>query len=91
MDLYDVPIILEEFNFTSFTVDPQKGLGINLPCGIKIIFPINCLKQPVDFFCKLLTSEEQDFITSASDQLLSDILKIGPNGSKFEKVHFRLF
>ena len=88
-DLYDVKLEKLNCNIASFEVTKTKGVGLQLPCGVKLVFPADCYNFNADkctFYCKVVAPEDHQFVVNDFDQILSVLLQMGPDGMHFKKV-----
>nr|CAB3264854.1 p53-induced death domain-containing protein 1-like [Phallusia mammillata] len=84
-DDYDVPKHFLDFDTVSVKVQHHCGGRYTLPSGVQITFPKGCLTADTELFCKLITDDASGFDLDVTDQLLSSILDMRPNGLEFKK------
>ena len=82
---YDVEIKSLDSDLAEINVNSRKGAGFLLPSGIQITIPNNFSSYVDSIYCNVISKEPTDFRLNPTDQLLSVILELTPNGSRFCK------
>ena len=84
-DDYDVPSVTLETDIAEICVDSTLGAAYALPSGIKIVVPNNLSSCVGTIYCNVISKEPTSFKLNPTDQLLSVVLDLTPNGLTFSK------
>ncbi|CAK8673603.1 unnamed protein product [Clavelina lepadiformis] len=80
---YDVPIYVMESDISSFSTSSEGCY--ELPSGVRITIPKHFTCSCNEIYCNVFTYEDCNFSLQETDQLLSVVLHLMPNGLHFEK------
>ena len=86
IDDYDVVTSVLDSDVAEFELNSSKGSEYILPSGVRVLVPNNFSCQIDRIYCNILSKELHDFKLRPTDQLLSVILELLPNGISFSKA-----
>ena len=83
---YDVENTLLDSDIAEICVNSIKGASFTLPSGVKIVIPNNMpCHGDGKIYCNVNSNETTNFKLNPTDQLLSVVLELTPNGLRFWK------